>query len=229
LDYLLSIIEETGLLKGTLETLYMTVFSTVFAYLIGLPIGILSIVTDKQGVRPNRILHSCFGIFINLFRSVPFLILLVLLIPVTRWIIGTSIGSTAMIVPLTFASATFVARLVETSLKEVDNGVVEQAICMGATPFQIVRKVYLVEAKPALVRSLAITWINLVGYSAMAGTVAGGGLGDIGIRYGYYKYNYQVMLVTVIVLVVIVQLIQFVFDRLAKIIDKRLLKGEKSI
>ena len=149
------------------------------------------------------------------------MILLVLLIPLTRIIVGTSIGSTAMIVPLTFASTTFVARLVETSIREIDQGVIEQALSMGATPFQIIFKVFLVEATPALIRGLAITGINLIGYSAMAGAVAGGGLGDIAIRYGYHKYNYQVMLVTVVLLVLIVQLIQFIFDRIARKVDKK--------
>jgi D-methionine transport system permease protein len=215
------LIKTTGLFDGTAETLYMVACSTVFAYLFGLPLGVLVVITDKRGISPHQTLNWVLGTIINLFRSVPFLILLVLLIPVTRFIVGTSIGSTAMIVPLTFASTTFVARLVETSLREVDAGVIEQAISMGATPAQIVFKVYLVEAVPALIRGLSITGINLIGYSAMAGTVAGGGLGDIAIRYGYYKYNYQVMIITVIVLVIIVQMIQFIFDKIALKIDKK--------
>ena len=211
----------TGMFKGPLETLYMVFFSTLFAYLIGVPLGVLVVVTDKEGIKPNRILNLLLGTIINLFRSIPFLILLVLLIPFTRLVVGTSIGSTAILVPLTFASTVFVARLVETALKEVDRGVIEQALVSGATPAQIVFKVYLAEATPALIRGLAITGINLIGYSAMAGAVAGGGLGDIAIRYGYHKYNYRVMLVTVVILVLIVQAIQFVFDRIARRVDKK--------
>jgi D-methionine transport system permease protein len=218
---LFELIKNTGMFKGTLETLYMVSFSTILAYIIGLPMGILVVVTDKNGIKPNRPLNLVLGTIINLFRSIPFLILLVLLIPLTRIIVGTSIGSTAMIVPLTFASTTFVARLVETSLREIDKGVIEQALTMGATPMQIIFKVFLVEATPALIRGLAITGINLIGYSAMAGAVAGGGLGDIAIRYGYHKYNYKVMLITVVLLVLIVQLIQFIFDRIARKVDKK--------
>lgn len=218
---LFELIKNTGMFKGALETLYMVSFSTILAYIIGLPMGIHVVVTDKNGIKPNRPLNLVLGTIINLFRSIPFLILLVLLIPLTRIIVGTSIGSTAMIVPLTFASTTFVARLVETSLREIDKGVIEQALTMGATPMQIIFKVFLVEATPALIRGLAITGINLIGYSAMAGAVAGGGLGDIAIRYGYHKYNYKVMLITVVLLVLIVQLIQFIFDRIARKVDKK--------
>lgn len=218
---LIELFKETGMFKGTLETLYMVFFSTIFAYLVGVPLGVLIVVTEKDGIKPNRILNLVLGTVINLFRSIPFLILLVLLIPLTRLIVGTSIGSTAMLVPLTFASTVFVARLVESALKELDKGVVEQAIVTGATPSQIVFKVFLVEATPALIRGLAITGINLIGYSAMAGAVAGGGLGDIAIRYGYYKYDYGVMLVTVVLLVAIVQLVQFIFDKIAKKVDKK--------
>ncbi len=220
---LFNIFNQTDMLKGILETLYMVSVSTILAYIFGLPLGILVIVTDKDGIKPNRVVNSIFGVIINLFRSVPFIILLVLLIPLTRLIVGTSIGSTAMIVPLTFASTTFVARLVESSLKEVDHSVIEQAICMGATPFDIIRKIYVTEAVPGLIRGLSITFINLIGYSAMAGVVSGGGLGDIAIRFGYFKYDYLVMLITVVVIVIIVQIIQLIFDKFTKKIDKRLL------
>lgn len=223
IDNLIDIFNKTDMLEGILETIYMVGVSTIIAYLIGLPLGILVVVTDKSGIKPNKVVNWIFGTIINLFRSIPFIILLVLIIPFTRLIIGTSIGSTAMIVPLTIASTTFVARLVESSLREVDNAVIEQAICMGAKPIDIVLKIYLVEATPGLIRGLSITCINLVGYSAMAGTVAGGGLGDIAIRFGYYKYDYLIMIITVIILVIIVQLIQFIFDRIAKKIDKRIL------
>lgn len=221
IEFLINLFRDTEMVKGIIQTLYMVTFSTIFAYLLGLPLGVLIVVTDKNGIKPNKLINTILGNFINIFRSIPFLILLVLFIPITRLIIGTSIGSTAMIVPLTFASTTFVARLVETSLREIDQSMIEQAICMGATPLDIVLKVYFVESIPALVRGLAITFINLIGYSAMAGTVGGGGLGDIAIRFGYYKYDYVVMVITVIVLIIIVQGIQILFDKLAFKIDKK--------
>ena len=222
IDSFLEIFNRTQMIKGIGETLYMVGVSTVLAYLIGLPLGIIVVLTDKNGIKPNRAINLIFGTVINLFRSIPFLILLVLLIPFTRLVVGTSIGSTAMVVPLTIAASVFVGRLVETTIRDVDNHVVEQAICMGATPIDIVLKVYLVEATPALIRGLSITFINLIGYSAMAGTVAGGGLGDIAIRFGYYKYDYSVMLLTVVILIGIVQLIQLVFDKISKLFNKKL-------
>lgn len=223
IERLVDIFNKTDMFEGILETIYMVGASTIIAYLLGLPLGILVVVTDKSGIKSNKIINCTLGTIINLFRSIPFIILLVLIIPFTRLIIGTSIGSTAMIVPLTLAATTFVARLVETSLREVDKAVIEQALCMGARPIDIVLKIYVVEATPGLIRGLSITCINLVGYSAMAGTVAGGGLGDIAIRFGYYKYDYIIMLLTVVILVVIVQLIQIIFDRIAKKIDKRII------
>lgn len=218
---LIELINYTEMVKGILETLYMVTISTLLAYIIGLPLGLFVVITDKKGIKPNRYINITLGTIINLFRSIPFLILLVLIIPFTRLIIGTSIGSTAMIVPLTLSSTTFVARLVETTIKEIDNAVVEQAICMGATTIDIIVKVYLVEAVPSLIRGISITFINLIGYSAMAGTVAGGGLGDIAIRFGYFKYNYSVMILTVIILVIIVQVIQLIFDRISKKLNKK--------
>lgn len=219
--YLLELFKKTEMVKGIFETLYMVTISTMLAYIFGLLIGLLVVITDKDGIKPNRIINFILGIYINLFRSIPFIILLVLLIPLTRLVVGTSIGSTAMILPLTFASTTFVARLVETTIREVDKQMIEQAICMGATPLDIILKVYITEAHPALIRGLAITFINLIGYSAMAGTVAGGGLGDIAIRFGYHKYDYLVMIITVIILVIMVQGIQVIFDKITKKIDKK--------
>lgn len=221
LDQIFDIFRNSNMLEGLIQTLYMVLFSTFFAYILGIPLGIIVVITDKSGITPNKYVNKVLGVFINLFRSIPFIIMLVLIIPITRLIIGTSIGSTAMIVPLTIAATTFVARLIETTIKEVDQGIIEQAICMGATPLQIIFKFYLVEATPALVRGLSITAINLIGYSAMAGTVAGGGLGDIAIRFGYYKYDKIVMIITVVILVVIVQVIQASFDALSKKIDKK--------
>ena len=209
------------LLEGTGATLYMTFAATLFAYLIGLPLGVLMIVTAKNGIHPRPIFNSVLSWIINIGRSIPFIILIVALIPFTRMITGTSIGPTAAIVPLVTGAAPFVARMVETSLKELDPGVVEAASAMGATGWQIVWKVLLPESIPSLFRGTSISTITLIGYSAMAGTVGGGGLGDIAIRYGYQRYQQDVMIVTIILLVIIVQLIQFGFSLLANTIDKR--------
>lgn len=218
---ILEIIQNTGMLEGLMQTIYMVVASTMISYILGVLIGVTLIVSSKEGILPNAWIHKPLSVFVNLSRSIPFIILLVLLIPVTRWIVGTSIGSTAMIVPLTIAATSFVGRLVETILKEIDKGIIEQAKCMGATPSQIVFMFYLPEATPALIRGLSITGINLIGYSAMAGTVAGGGLGDIAIRHGYYRYDYKVMIITVIILVILVQVIQVSIDKLSQKIDKK--------
>lgn len=209
------------LLEGTGATLYMTFAATLFAYLIGLPLGVLMIVTARNGIRPWPVFNAVLGWIINIGRSIPFIILIVALIPFTRLITGTSIGPTAAIVPLVVGAAPFVARMVETSLKEVDTKVVEAAQTMGATGWQIVWKVLLPESIPSLIRGTSISTITLIGYSAMAGTVGGGGLGDIAIRYGYQRYQQDVMLVTIVLLVIIVQLIQFGFGLLAAAIDKR--------
>lgn len=209
------------LLEGTGATLYMTFAATLFAYLIGLPLGVLMIVTARNGIRPRPVFNAVLGWIINIGRSIPFIILIVALIPFTRLITGTSIGPTAAIVPLVVGAAPFVARMVETSLKEVDTKVVEAAQTMGATGWQIVWKVLLPESIPSLIRGTSISTITLIGYSAMAGTVGGGGLGDIAIRYGYQRYQQDVMLVTIVLLVIIVQLIQFGFGLLAAAIDKR--------
>ena len=206
---------------ATLQSLYMVVVSTTLAYLIGLPLGVLLTVTSRDGIKPIPALSGILGFIVNFLRSVPFIILLVTLIPVTRAIVGTTLGSTATIVPLVIGSAPFVARMVESSLKEVDFGVVEAARSMGATNFQIVWKVLLPEAKPSLLVGAAIAATTILGYSAMAGFVGGGGLGDLGIRYGYYRYQTDVMLITVLLLVVIVQLIQEAGMRLANGVDRR--------
>ena len=210
------------LFKGILETLYMTVVSTLFAYVIGLPLGVILTVTDKNGIQPDQTVNSILGFIINLLRSVPFLILLVAILPFTRAIIGTTIGSTATIVPLVVAAAPFIARVVESSLKEVDAGVVEAAQSMGSTPFQIIYKVLLPESKPSLIVGAAIAITTILGYSAMAGFVGGGGLGAIAINYGYYRYQNDVMLITVLLLVIIVQVFQEIGMRIAKLSDKRI-------
>ena len=208
--------------KGILETLYMTLFSSLIAYVIGLPLGVLLVITDKDGIAPFPFLNKVLGVIVNLIRSVPFIILLITVMPFTRAIIGTTLGSSAVVIPLIIGSAPYIARLVESSLKEVDKGVIEAAQSMGATPFQIIFKVLIPEAKPSLIIGSAIAVTTILSYSAMAGFVGGGGLGDIAIRYGYYRYETGTMLITVIILVLIVQLIQEMGNHLMKRSDKRL-------
>lgn len=209
------------LLEGTYETLLMTFASTIFAYIIGMPLGVIMVATDEHGISPNKPLNSVLGTIINIGRSIPFVILIVAVIPLTRFIVGKAIGPAAAIVPLTIAAAPFVARMVETALQEVDPGVVEAAKTMGATNWQIAYKVLLPEAVPSLIRGFSITTITLIGYSAMAGAFGAGGLGDIAIRYGHHRYQADVMWVTVVLIVVIVQVIQMAFEIAAKKIDKR--------
>lgn len=190
-----------GLLgQGIWETLYMVLVSSLFSYVIGIPLGVLVFVTDKNGICRNQVLNLLIGGVINFIRSIPFLILLVLILPFTRLIVGTTIGSTATIVPLVVAAAPYVARMVESSLKEVDSGVVEAAQAMGASRMQIILNVMLPEAKPSLLVGATISIATILGYSAMAGFVGGGGLGAIATNYGYYRYNTEVMLITVLLL-----------------------------
>jgi len=206
---------------GLRDTLYMTLASTAMAYLLGLPLGLLLIVSDKAGIHPMPVLNSVLGVVINLLRSVPFLILLIWVMPVTRAVVGTTIGPSATVVPLVIAAAPFIARLVESSIKEVDPGVVEAAQSMGATNAQIVCKVLLPEAKPSLIVGSAIAVTTILGYSAMAGIVGGGGLGDIAIRFGYYRYQNDIMMITVVILVLVVQVLQEVGMRIATSSDRR--------
>ena len=207
--------------NATLETLYMTVAATLLAYVLGLPTGILLAVTDKNGIKPNRVCYTAVGTIVNILRSVPFLILIVLLIPVTRAVVGTFIGSTATIFPLTVAAAPYVARLVESSLKEVDGGTIEAARSMGASDFRVVTKVMLPEALPSLLVGFSIAITTILGYSAMAGFIGGGGLGNVAQTYGIYRYNTKTMLISVAILVVIVQGLQAIGTYLAKKTDKR--------
>ncbi len=209
------------LLEGLGATLYMVTCSTLLAYLLGLPLGVLLYTTGKGGIHENLPLNRVLGWVVNIGRSIPFIILIIALIPFTRLVAGKAIGATAAIVPLVIGSAPFVARLVEQSLQEVDTGVIEAAKCMGATRLQIILHVLLGEAFPSLIRGVSITAITLIGYSAMAGTVGAGGLGDIAIRYGYYRYQTEVMLITILLLVILVCLIQFLFGFTANRIDKR--------
>lgn len=210
------------LLHGIWETLYMTLTSTVMAYVLGIPVGIILYITDKNGICKNRPVNVILGVIVNVLRSVPFLILLVAILPFTRLVVGTTLGSTAAIVPLVVAAAPFVARMVESSLKEVDGGLIEAAQSMGASPVQIILKVLIPEAKPSLLVGSAIAVTTILGYSAMAGFVGGGGLGAIAINYGYYRYNNKVMLITVLLLVVIVQILQELGMRVATRTDKRI-------
>lgn len=210
------------LLEGTRDTLYMTLVSTFFGYVIGLPVGILLTISDKEGIRPNRVLYRILDVIVNIMRSIPFLILLILVIPLTKLIVGKSYGSSATIVPLVIAAAPFIGRMVESSLKEVDKGVIEAAQSMGAGNFDIIRKVLIPEARTSLLVGVTIVVGTVLGYSAMAGTVGGGGLGDIAIRYGYYRYQTDVMLVTIVILVVLVQILQGIGMIISRKLDRRI-------
>lgn len=209
------------LLEGIRDTLYMTLASTLFGYIIGLPMGIVLTVTDKDGIRPNAAVYKVLDVISNLLRSIPFIILLIVLIPFTRFVVGRSYGSTATIVPLTIAAAPYIARMVESSLKEVDAGVIEAARSMRASDFQIVTKVMLVEARTSLIVGATISLGTILGYSAMAGTVGGGGLGDIAIRYGYTRWQTDIMVVTVVLLVILFQIFQTIGMKIANRLDRR--------
>lgn len=209
--------------EATLETLAMVGFSTVFSLILGLPLGILLCVTDGEtGIMKKPILNQVLTRIVNVLRSFPFMILMILLFPLSRKIVGTSIGTTATIVPLSIAAAPFVARIIETALKEVDPGVVQAARAMGSTNMQIIWKVLLPEAMPSLVSGITLTIINLIGYSAMAGAIGGGGLGDLAIRYGYQRFRTDIMAVSVIVILVLVEVIQIVGTKISsRLLAKR--------
>ncbi|WP_035769670.1 methionine ABC transporter permease [Butyrivibrio sp. NC2002] len=209
------------LIRGIGETLYMTFLSVIAGYIIGLPVGVILYVTGKKGLKPNAVIYGVLDFIINIIRSIPFLILLILLIPLTRFLVGQSYGSTATIVPLVICAAPYIARVVESSLTDVDGGVIEAARSMGASNFQIITKVLLVEAKTSLMTGFTITTGILLGYSAMSGTVGGGGLGDIAVRYGYYRWQTDIMIITVILLIVIFQIIQSVGTRISAHFDHR--------
>jgi len=216
-------IVKTEFLLASWETVYVTVLSTLFAIVIGLPLGILLVSGEKKGIRPlPSWLMNVLNVIINLLRSVPFLILMILVIPLTRLIVGTSVGTTATIVPLVIAAFPFIARLAETSLREVNPNLIEMAQSMGASPFQIVFKVMLPESIPSLISNLTTAITTILGYTAMSGIIGGGGLGKIAINYGYYRYKYMVMLLAVILLIVLVQIFQTVGTKLTIKCDKRL-------
>ena len=210
------------LVKGIWETIYMVFLSSALSYVIGIPLGIAMVVTDKEGISPVPLFNKVLGLIINLLRSVPFIILLIMVLPITKFIVGKTIGSNATVVPLIIAAAPYIGRMVESSLKEVDAGVIEAAKSMGASTWQIIVKVLLPEAKPSLLVGAAISVTTILGYSAMAGFTGGGGLGDIAIRYGYHRYQTDMMMVTVVLLVIIVQLIQEVAMRMSRKSDKRI-------
>lgn len=208
------------ILKALSETIYMVFYSTLFSVLLGFIIAIILYITAEGGLKPNKMIYKVLDVIINILRSFPFIILIVAIIPLTRIIVGTSIGKEATIVPLTVAAAPFVARIIESSLKEVDSGVIEAAKSFGASDMQIVFKVVIKEAIPSIVSGLTLAIISIIGYSAMAGTVGGGGLGDLAIRYGYQRFQTDVMVETVIILIIIVQALQMLGNYLYKKLNK---------
>lgn len=207
--------------KALNETIYMVVVSTFLAYVLGVPMGVCLVITSPSHILPNPWIERILGTIINIFRSIPFIILLVALIPFTTLVVGTRIGTTAAMVPLVVSAAPFVARLIESSLKEIPHGVIEAALSMGASPWQIISKVLLPETKSPIILGIAITTINIIAYTAMAGAVGGGGLGDLAIQYGYNRYRTDIMIITVLILVVIVQGIQWAGTTLARKLSHR--------
>ncbi|MEI2664739.1 D-methionine transport system permease protein [Bacillus sp. V-88] len=218
-DSLTSILPELN--KAFFETVYMVGISLAVAIIVGLPLGILLFVTDKGLFLQNSFIKKVVGFVVNMVRSVPFIILLVALLPLTKLLTGTTIGPTAASVSLSVAGIPFFARMVETSLREIDKGVIEASVSVGASPWMIIKDVLLPEARPAVIQAITITTISLVAYSAMAGIVGGGGVGDLAIRFGYYRYDNTVMITTVVILICLVQLIQYTGDVFARLVDKR--------
>ena len=206
---------------GIKETLFMTLLSTLFGYILGLPIGIVLAVTDKSGIKPNVAVYQVLDVIANIIRSIPFLILLILIMPVTKAIVGRSYGTAATVVPLTVAAAPFIGRMIESSLNEVDRGVIEAAQSMGASTMTIIFRVLLVEARTSILVGVTIALGTILGYSAMAGIVGGGGLGDIAMRYGYYRYESEIMFVAVVLLVILVQIFQTIGMKMSVKLDRR--------
>ena len=220
LSKLIDKFKEIELLQGIFDTLYMVIVSATIAYIIGILLGLILVISDKDGIKPSKLINTILGLFINLGRSIPFIVLMVFLIPLTELIVGKSWGATAAIVPLTIGAIPFVARLAETHFKEVDKGLIESAKCLGASNYRIAKTVYLSETLPSLVRTYAVTIITLIGYSAMAGAIGAGGLGDIAIKWGYRRYDELAMIISIVVIILIVQLMQITFDVIAKKVDK---------
>ena len=208
------------ILKAFNETVFMTFYSTIFSVIFGFILAVILTISAEDGLRPNKVVYKILDVIINILRSFPFIILMVFIIPLTRAIVGTSIGKEAAIVPLTFAAAPFVARIIESSLREVDKGVIEAAKSFGASDFLIIFKVLLKEAVPSIVSGLTLTIISIIGYSAMAGTVGGGGLGYLAVSYGYQRFQKDVMIITVIILIIIVQALQMLGNYLYKKLNK---------
>ena len=209
------------MVDGIRETLFMTLLSTIFGYLLGLPMGVALAVTDKNGIRPNAIIYKILDVVANIVRSIPFLILLILIMPLTKLLVGRSYGTAATVVPLTMAAAPFIGRMIESSLNEVDRGVIEAAQSMGASTMTIIVRVLLVEARTSILVGVTIALGTILGYSAMAGIVGGGGLGDIAMRYGYYRYEKEIMFVAVVLLVVLVQIFQTLGMKMSVKLDRR--------
>lgn len=204
------------LLNATAETVYMVILSSVIATLVGLPLGVILYSTRKTHILENRILHEILALIVNITRSIPFIILMIAIIPFTRFIVGTSVGTNAAMVPLSIAAMPFIARIVENAILEVNKGLIEAAAAMGATSWQIITKILIPEALPGIINGLTLTVISLVGFSAMAGTVGGGGLGDVAYRYGYMRFDIEIMLITIAIMIVLVQAMQYFGDKLAK-------------
>lgn len=209
------------LIQGFWETMGMTAVSTIIAGIIGIPLGIVLVTTSKGHILENASINRILGVIVNATRSIPFIILMVAIIPFTRLVVGTSIGTLAACVPLTIAAIPFLARLVETSIREIEFGVIEAAQSMGASPMQIVRKVLLPEALPTIIDNITVLIVNLISYSAMAGAIGGGGLGDIAIRYGYQRFNADVMIATIIILIVLVQIVQSIGEYISRRLNKK--------
>lgn len=220
-DMLKTLIENNTILKGIFETIYMTFISTIISYILGLPLGVLLNVTDSKGLNPNKVVNKTLGLIVNFFRSIPFIILMVALLPVAKTLVGTSYGNKAMIVMLIIASTPYIARMVESSLKEIDYGVIEASKAMGASDLEIIWKVMLVEARPSLISGATISAITILGYTAMASVIGGTGLGQIAIIYGHQRSNSDVTWICVVLMVVIVVLIQEIGNLIVKKNDKR--------
>ncbi|MEE0867055.1 MAG: methionine ABC transporter permease [Clostridia bacterium] len=217
-----SLLDKNIIQTGIWETVYMTLISSLISYVIGLPLGILICVTDKDGIHPIGWLNKVLGVFVNIFRSIPFIILMVAVLPVAKFVVGTCLGNRAMMVTLVIAASPYVARMVESSIKEVDKGVIEAAQAMGTSSFKIIYKVLIPEAKPSLITGCVISMVTILGYSAMAGTIGGGGLGQIAISYGYQRFNNDIIWACVVLIIIIVQIIQEIGMYIARKTDKRI-------
>lgn len=214
------------LLTGTQETLYMVIISSIIAFILGVPIGVLLVITDKGGIFPLLKVNKTIGFLINVIRSMPEMILIIILLPLSKLIVGTTLGANAAIVSISIGSAPFLARIIENSLKEVEFGKIEAAESMGATPFEIIKKVLLPEALPSIVRGITIAVIGIIGFTAIAGAIGAGGLGSLAIRFGYQRFRTDVLIGTVVILVIIVQLIQLIGEFIAKSINRKRFKFE---